>query len=226
MSHSEALVLPGVGSPESPLYHDVYNLLAEGASDRSMTFRCLKYKGHGHLADGSIEGQIDLPGVAEGIADEVGRAKPGGILICRSFGCLLPGYLALNHGVVPGKFRRIAFWGPVPSFELWNLFGTSTRVAEKSAEAERKGARVAPDFYESMLPLEVSCKALLGTELVLGVGTCDKHTTPAFANYLAATVRDAGNPNVRVQVVDGAPHEVTSALDQGIRRAYLDALLG
>ncbi len=226
MSQREALVLPGVGSPESLLYQDVYGLLSDGARSRGILLRCLKYKGHGHLADGAVSGQITLPGVAAAIAEDVRGSKPGSMLICRSFGCLLPGYLALKCTVNLATFERIVFWGPVPAFELWNLFGTRCRVAKTSVEAEHKGSRVDPDFYESLLPIEMSCKALVGTQVIFAVGTCDKHTTPEFANYLAATVRKAGNTDVSVRIVDGAPHEVTSAKEDRMKAAYLDAIFG
>ena len=87
MSGLETLVLPGLGSPESPLYQDVYRLLGAEADRRNMPMRCLKYAGQGHLADGRLEGEITLSGVAHGIAEEVKHTPPGSVLICRSFGC-------------------------------------------------------------------------------------------------------------------------------------------
>lgn len=224
MPKPETLVIPGLGSPESPQYEKVYRLLADEARHRDLPMRCLKYGGHGHLADGRIDGEIELPGVAQGIADEVRQAPIGSTLICRSFGCLLPGYLALNHGLKLPDFRRIAFWGPVPYFHMWKLFGTAARVAEKNSEAEAKGARLAPDFFQSIVPLEASCEALLDVEVVIAVGTADGYTSPAFAEFLATIVRKAGNPDVHVRIVENAPHEMTAAQDENVKADYLNVL--
>jgi len=226
MPKPETLVIPGLGSPESPLYEKVYHLLTAEARRRDMPMRCLKYKGHGHLTGGRIDGKIELPGVAQGIVDAVRQAPPGSILICRSFGCLLPGYLALNHRLRLQDFRRIAFWGPVPYFHMWKLFGTAAQVAEKNSEAEAKGAKLAPDFFQSIVPLEVSCKSLLDVEVIIAVGTADGYTTPAFADFLAAMVREAGNADVHVRIVENAPHEMTAAQDEKVKADYLNSLFG
>lgn len=224
MSKPETLVIPGLGSPESQLYRKVYDLLASAARQRDMPMRCLRYEGHGHLANGRIDGEIELPGVAQGIADQVRQSPMQSTLVCRSFGCLLPGYLALHHDLKLQDFRRIALWGPVPYFHMWKLFGTAARVAEKNSEAEAKGARLAPDFFQSITPLEASCEALLDTEVVIAVGTADGYTTPAFAEFLATIVRGAGNPNVNVRIVENAPHEMTAAQGQNVITDYLNAL--
>lgn len=224
MSAPETLVLPGLGSPESPLYQEVYRLIGDEAQRRELPMRCLKYVGQGHLAEGRLRGEITLPGVAQAIVEEVKKAPPGSLLICRSFGCFLPGYLASRHGLKLRDFKRIVLWGPVPFFHMWRLFGTQSQISEMNVQAEVKGARLSPHFFQSIVPLEICCEALVDTEVVLALGTKDRYTDPPFLPFLASILRKQGNRQVRVEIVRDAPHEVTAAEKEAVKRDYLDAL--
>lgn len=224
MSDCETLLLPGLGSPESARYQDVYHLLAEEAQRRELPMRCLKYRGQGHLAEGRLSGEITLPGIARAIISDVEQSPPGSLLLCRSFGCFLPGYLASYHGLNLARFRRIVLWGPVPYFHMWRLFGTRSKIAKMNIEAKTKGVRLSPSFFESMVPLEICCEALVDTEVVIALGTEDRYADPSFPPFLAGVLRKHGNRHVRVEIVEGAPHEVTSAEKEEVKRAYLKAL--
>lgn len=212
------LVFPGVGSPENPIYAEVYSLIEEGA----------KRFGFGSIKicywPGQIEAEEDeltLDGAVNVAKQKIQEAENDGEPYCilgRSFGTIVCAKTLSEISV--SKFKSIILWGPPPFPVLWELF---KRDFEKTKlTAEQKGTRISDRFFDSITPLETLIPNIKHPT-VIATGTEDKYCRPYFISYLKKLVNNTDNLSLRV--VNGAPHEVTHESPKVVIEEYQQKLL-
>lgn len=207
-ARTTCIVLPRLGSPLGSMYRPVYAFIEEAARRRDMECRQVVYRGAGQLDEnGAISGAVSLPKVADIAAGHLAEA-PEATLICRSFGCMVPGYLYARRPELFRNVRRVVLWGPVPYHVMWQLFGDSAKIEARNEEATSKGARLAPGLFGTLEPLELLCQNLPSVAITVGVGSLDKYSSAAFGDFLSQIIRGAAPASVEVRVVADAPHEV------------------
>lgn len=220
----QLLVLPGVGSPEAPEYAPIYRFLEVEAEQRGYQARTFRYGGSGQLAQGSVEGGLSLPSAALHAKATIEDLPAGSVLVCRSFSCLVPFFLARDERLSLSNIGRLVLVAPLPYWRWWQLLISPGTQAVYAEEAARKGAVLAPKFFETLVPIESSCAAVTGLDVVIVVGQRDQHTSTAYCEYLAHLIRRDGSNKASVRSVPGAAHGVSAEDVSSVRKAYLQAI--
>jgi hypothetical protein len=213
------IVFPGGGDPESPLYHDVYELIEELAlaAGYSSVDRTVRWLGH---SSSGIESSLTFDSAVETARNVIQGHEDNGAgydILARSFGCAVALVAATSHSLGLGK---ITLWGPSPFWKMWELLVRDLAITARDS-AER-GLRMDKSLFPSLVPIEVALpKAPVQT--FVAYGTKDRLVAESFVDHLLDLSR--ANPLVKgARSAEGASHEVTKAAEPSVIANYRSAL--
>lgn len=215
------IIFPGGGDPESPLYHDVYELIEELALAVGYLSVDKSIRWLGHSSSGT-ESNLTFDSAVEKARNVIQGHEAKGAnydILARSFGCAVALVAASCR---PPRLGKITLWGPSPFWKMWELL---VRDLETTAcDSAKRGLRMDASLFPSLVPIEVMLPATT-VQTFVAYGTKDRLASGAFIDYLL----DLSKPNSLVKGprrAEGASHEVTKAAEAPVIANYRNALFG
>lgn len=217
----QLIIFPGGGSPHSVLYSKVYSLLETEAAKFGYAGVDCSISWPGQALEGApATAPLTLQGAEKVAAAKIAEYENQGIpydLVGRSFGALIAAKCAT--ALKPRLLRKVVFWGPSAFWLLWQKFVRD--LATNQQEASANGLTLDESYFPSLEPFE-SLVQRVEYPMTIATGSEDIYSSPGYLAYLGSIL--AHKKNVRLTLVQGAPHEVTRDLPQEVVGAYLRAL--
>ncbi len=201
----KTLIFPGLSSPNSRKYKDVYGLLIAEArkSFPNTEPEVILWSGQSNVG-GRISGEFLVPTASTQASSRLRELhRQEVVIIARSSGCNVAAHCLANNSF--DFVRKVVFWGPPPFWLYYDMF--IHHAPENYAKAKETGVRIGKQIVSSAIPFE-SHLADIQCDLLVATGKEDQLCPPSYLRYLKSATEQRKR-KLTFAVIDGCPHSVT-----------------